>query len=847
MKSRTHKAPFWAVAARLVGLAVAIAGLLLVLVVMLGGSSQPAAAAPDPNVSGPLRNVAQALSDEPDPNPANSDDGAISMVNATTDISVTKRDLTDPVPANQHLQYQLVVTNAGPSDAPGVVLLDKLDDRVSFDSASPGCTYDGSPTNGWVGCIVGDLPVGSSASYWITVTVANAPHGTILTNVVTATTTITDINPTNNSDIEETTVVSTVVDLQVTKSASGLLIDPFNEYHVVYSIIVTNTGLLTATGVVVTDVLPVHTSYTGTAWTCSAGLCDRALGDLGPLQTTIVTLPVTLDRSALGCPMVLTNTVSVTDDGSYGTDLDPTNNTFTLTSTYQCLPDLRVVLNDGVVLLSFASGTPLSEQMNQLQGIDQLPCVNPGERITYAISYNNSGSFTATQVVLTMTIPASTTYTGSGWLCGSDVCTRSLGTLEPGQGGSANFGVRVDGIPPDWTIEAEARIGAAEGDLFPPDNVSREETLVCGGGPTPAGFVFLPLILRDYPPSPAPTPTPTPSPAPGTGHVSAVAVNPDTNRVYVASAAYDTVWVVDPTGGGSVIASVPVGDHPVGLAVVTSTNKIYAANLYGWTVTAIRGSDNSPIADLYAGVQPCRVAADSGDARVYVVNHLEPDNGALAINSHTDSQEYFYTRLHAAQGRYGLDVDPAQEKLFIAARDAGLIAIQDAYQPNQDPLVFKLDPPRVPYVVAFNPTTGHLFVTAADDHKVVILAPYSIELTSTASYVQEGQRIYVLDQTNAGWIKEIDVGWGAEEGIAVNPKTGQVFVTNAHDDTVSIIQDDADPAQIQLIKDLPVGDYPQGVAVDVKANLIYVGNANSQDLTVIDGASLTVSNTIPIP
>jgi len=174
----------------------------------LGGSSQPAAAAPDPNVSGSLRNVAQALSDESDPTPANNDDGAISMVNATTDISVTKRDLTDPVLVGQHLQYQLVVTNAGPSDAPGVVRIDKLDNNVSFDAASPGCAHDGSPADGLIACAVGDLPVGSSASYWITVTVGNAPHGTILTNVATATTTITDINPTNNSDIEETTVVS---------------------------------------------------------------------------------------------------------------------------------------------------------------------------------------------------------------------------------------------------------------------------------------------------------------------------------------------------------------------------------------------------------------------------------------------------------------------------------------------------------------------------------------------------------------------------------------------------------------------------------------------------------------
>ena len=489
-----------------------------------------------------------------------------------------------------------------------------------------------------------------------------------------------------------------------------------------------------------------------------------------------------------------------------------------------------------------------------------MPCVNPGDWITYSLSYNNSGLITATNVVLTMTVPDYTHYIGYGWLCAASVCTRSLGTLPPMAGGSASFVVQVDGTPPDWVIEAEVRIGSAEGDLFPPDNVSHEETAVCGGGPPPAYVVFLPIILKDHGPSqgpppiptvptvPPPTSTPVPSPTPPSdkGYVADVAVNAETNRVYVASPDSDRVLVVDPTGAGSVIASVAVGDLPVGLAVVTTTNKIYVANLNSWTVTAIRGSDNARIADVYAGAQVCKVAADSGDARVYAANHLERDNGAIAINSQTDTAEYFYTRMHATQGRYGIAVDPVHDKLFIAARDAGLIAIQDAYLPDQDPLVVKLDPPRVPYVVAYNPTTEHLYVTAADDNKVVVLAPYALETEISGSFIQEGQRVYVVDQTNPGWIKEIDVGEGAEEGIAVNPRTGYVYVTNARSDTVSIIQDSADPAQIQWVMDLAVGDRPHGVAVDAKTDRVYVGNANSRDLTVIDGATLTVIKTIPL-
>ena len=80
--------------------------------------------------------------------------------------------------------------------------------------------------------------------------------------------------------------------------------------------------------------------------------------------------------------------------------------------------------------------------------------------------------------------------------------------------------------------------------------------------------------------------------------------------------------------------------------------------------------------------RPARWSPTHGDGRVYATNHLESDNGAAAINSQTDQFLYYYSRLHATQGRYGIAVDPGADKLFIAARDAGLIAIQDAYLPR---------------------------------------------------------------------------------------------------------------------------------------------------------------------
>ncbi|MBN1658657.1 MAG: DUF11 domain-containing protein, partial [Anaerolineae bacterium] len=917
----------------------------------------------------------------------------------------------------------------------------------------------------------------------------------------------------------EVLTLEAALDLAVVKADGGLIVGPNKEYLVEYTITVSNVGSITATNVLVTDTLPSAAFYTGADWICLADTCTRTLGVLLPAASVQVTLPVTLDKGELGCPIVLTNTVEVAD-GVLAGDVDPTNNIYTLTSAFdvECLPDLYVVLNDNVGPVPKGVAWAFELWQAEAPPADPRLCVSPGELITYSIAYGNAGIFTATQVVLTETVPADTTFAGTGWSCAGAVCTRPVGALAPDAGGIVSFIVRVDAVPPDLTIEDEVRIGGAEEDLYPPDNVSYEDTPVCdvcleivkddntpcafpgdeirytitfsntcgepaaglvltetlpdytsyltspgwlplGGGQygydygtlapntsdsvefvvvvddplpitvtetvnvvcigragsgsehcytlvTPLPLVAdLRVIKKDYigPPPPesvrreldrfyqvlargghpapeqAPRPqaesvgpgdiysytitylnmgrvpatgvvltdtlpshttyvgygwaqvgatniytryvgdlgvqqggqrnlyvqvdddacgssgylynwayiggeqeecnlgnnvsgeeTPAdlppcqhgaylplvlkgyvgpPPPSPLDAYVSDVAVNAETNRVYVASPLLDAVFAVNPDGAGSIVATIPVGLDPWGLAVITTTNKIYAANFTSHNVTPIDGSTHTPGANITVGVEPCKVAADSQDEKVYVTHHGEPDRGAAVIDGDTDTFEHYYERLRL-QAPYGIDVDRAADKLFVATRDAGIIAIQDASGWLDDWLWIKLEPPRVPFVVAFNPTTQHLLVTALDEvegeYLVVVLAPYSIEWDKGRWITHESHPVFVLDRTNAGWIKEIAVGDGAEEGIAVNPVTGYVYVTNAYDGTVSVIQDDLNPANIELVTVIDVGEYPQGVDVDVERNMIYVGNAESRDLSVIDGESNTVVKTIPL-
>lgn len=743
------------------------------------------------------------------------------------DLVLTKSGAdTYPVRPGERITYTLAYENVGLADAAGVILTETLPAHTAV--AGTGWTCAGGS------CIhhLGALARGAQGQTLFVAQVSpSAPEGAI-TNTAQIGSMDGDIDPRDNLAQHGILIGPSPVDLQVHKTHSGLLVGPSKNYSIHYTITITNSGQITASGVVVTDLLPDATMYNGGDWLCVGNRCSFAVGDLPPATRLQIPLPLRLEKSLVHCPLVLTNTVEISDNGAHG-DRNPADNTFVQATAFDCQPDLAVILSDNVGPLGAAAQVSRLGGFDLPQRAEPLLCTTPGGWITYTIAYANTGLSAATQAILTADIPDHTRYIGPGWSCAGETCTRSLGTIAPGAGGVANLAVQVVTAPPEWQIAAQVRIDSAEVDYYPADNLASEQAPICHH------FSHLPIAAKGFPPYEPPEP-------PGIDYVAGVAVNPATNRVYVSSPVQNALLAVDPAGDGAVVAAIPVGTHPLGVAAVPTTNKIYVANLNSWTVTSVRGSDHSRITDLFVGAQACRVVADPQDARVYVTNLLATANGVAAIDSRNDAFEYYYSQLNALQGRYGLDVDTVADKLFITARDAGLIAIQDAYRPSQEPALIRLDPNRLPYMVAFNPATNHLFVTAADDNLVVVLDPHQIRWQASNWLTWQKRQVFLLGRDNPGWIKEIGIGEGAEEGIAVNPATGHVYITNAESDTVSIIQDDADPDKIQWVTDLAVGSHPQGVGVDPEANLIYVGNAWSRDLTVIDGSTNTVVKTIPL-
>ena len=158
-----------------------------------------------PTVVGDAVNNVTVTSSLEDPNTDNNSDTETTDVEdepESADISVTKTGSPNPATVNQQLTYTVTVSNSGPDTAVNVVLTDTLPAGAIFISATPeqgSCSHAG----GVVTCDLDNIAGGSDVVTTIIV-VPTIPG--VASNSVVVTSDVSDPDPGDNSDEEETGV-----------------------------------------------------------------------------------------------------------------------------------------------------------------------------------------------------------------------------------------------------------------------------------------------------------------------------------------------------------------------------------------------------------------------------------------------------------------------------------------------------------------------------------------------------------------------------------------------------------------------------------------------------------------
>jgi uncharacterized repeat protein (TIGR01451 family) len=320
-------------------------------------------------------------------------------------LSLTMSANPSPGLVNSNLVYTLIVSNAGPQQATGVVVSQSLPPGFGFVTAS-NATATASGTN--LTLSLGVLPVYGTSLVSV-VTIPTLPG--LATSVASVASPAINPNPNNNTASVSTLVTLPAAELAVSMTAAPTAL--LQGGQTTFTIIVGNSGPFTATDVVLTNQLPANVNFisaTTSQGSISANGLLAALGTLPVGSNAVVTVTV-----------ASTTTGDITDTAQAGlsplqTDPVPQNSSASFTVTVGPSADLGVS----------ATVTPST--------------VVAGNDCTYVATVVNNGPSTATDVVFSQSIPGGTGLDSSTFVSSSqagvaitnDSITWDIGTLASG-------------------------------------------------------------------------------------------------------------------------------------------------------------------------------------------------------------------------------------------------------------------------------------------------------------------------------------------------------------------------------------------------------------------------------
>jgi uncharacterized repeat protein (TIGR01451 family) len=331
----------------------------------------------------------------------------VASVISIADLGVTNAATPDPVAAGSNITYSQVLTNNGPSAADNATIVEAVPANTTFVSfTAPSGWNCVTPLAGATGNIVcTDLSMtGGTAATFSLIAKVNAAvaNGTVITNTITASSSVADPNSLNNTASAFTVVGTTpTAEMVVTDSASPNPVVAGS--YITYTQTSTNIGTGTANNPALTENTPNNTTFFSIAAPPGTTCTTPAVGATGAISCTAATAPA-------GSSGTVTLVVLVPAATASGTVI---NNTVNVTSTNQAFGTNTATASDIVAtavqadLVLTTAATPAS--------------VLAGNSISYTQTITNDGPATAANLSFTEAIPANTTFSSvsapAGWAC----------------------------------------------------------------------------------------------------------------------------------------------------------------------------------------------------------------------------------------------------------------------------------------------------------------------------------------------------------------------------------------------------------------------------------------------
>jgi PQQ-dependent catabolism-associated beta-propeller protein len=306
-------------------------------------------------------------------------------------------------------------------------------------------------------------------------------------------------------------------------------------------------------------------------------------------------------------------------------------------------------------------------------------------------------------------------------------------------------------------------------------------------------------------------------------------------RAYVSNEDGETVSVLD-TQKGEVIATLPVGKRPRGLKLNRDGSLLYVA---------------------VSGLPKCPPSVPDEECA-----KLKRDVQADGIAT-IDTATLKLTRvLKSGSDPEQFDLSRDGKRLYVSNEDSAQATVLDT---TSGAIVATIPVGHEPEGVRVAPNGKWVIVTSETDSTISIIDTTSLKVLKAASvgmrprdlaFAPDSKTAYVSGEGDAS-LSRVPIPAGEPVtrvlqlrkearpmGVVFDAAHKRIYVSTGRGGTIAVVQQDG--AGEKLVKEIPVGARPWGIALSHDGRRLYSANGSSDDVTIVDTSSLSVLKKIPV-
>jgi YVTN family beta-propeller protein len=299
-----------------------------------------------------------------------------------------------------------------------------------------------------------------------------------------------------------------------------------------------------------------------------------------------------------------------------------------------------------------------------------------------------------------------------------------------------------------------------------------------------------------------------------------VAYDSGNGDLYVGNNANSNVSVIS-GATNTVVATVGVGTNPLGVAYDSGNGDLYVVNFGASNVSVISGATNKVVANIGVGFDPWDDAFDSGNGYIYVVNTVDSN---VSVISGTLNK--VVANVGVGTNPYGVAYDSGNGDMYVSNRGSNNISVISGATNKVLPSGINVG--NQPWGVGYDSANGNVYVSdsGGGTGNTVSVISTLLDVGVMGTYLR------AMPQT--GSLAGGPMGAGVFPRFAVyDADNGNIYVTNSNSNNVTVISGATNTA----VAAVGVGSEPWGAVYDSDNGCIYVVMTGGNYVSVISGAT----------